>query len=279
MNIHMCIIYTMRIIHILWLIRIIESNGGNMKEILAVINQKGGVGKSTTAYGIGAGLNLKGYKILFIDMDAQGNLTDTLGVEEKTLSTMDVLEGKCNITEAVKGTAQGDLIPAGSGLAVADTVICAVGKEYRLKESLESVKYKYDYIIIDTPPALGVLTINALTACSGAVVPAQADIYSLQGISQLNMTINTVKKYCNPDLKVIGILLTRYSARTILSRDLAQVIGQTALELGTKLFSTVIRESIVIKESQANRQSIFEYAPKSNPALDYLALVDELIEG
>ena len=132
--------------------------------------------------------------------------------------------------------------------------------------------------MIDTPPALGILTINALTACHGCIIPAQADIYSLHGIGQLHSTIQTVRKYCNPSFKVLGILLTRYSARTVISREVGEMIEQTAVQLHTKLYRSRIREGTAIKEAQALRMDIYAYAPRSNAASDYKALVDEIME-
>ena len=250
-----------------------------MKEIIAVINQKGGVGKTTTTLAIGAGLSIRGFKVLYIDLDAQANLSGTLKADNSGLSIIEVLENKARASEVIQHIPQGDVIPASPALAGADTFITAVGKEYRLKEALESVKEIYDYIVIDTPPALGVLTINALTACTSAIIPSQADTYSLQGISQLYTTIDTVRKYCNHTLEIKGILLTRYSSRAILSRDIADVIEKTARKLNTKLFKTAIRENIAIKEAQANQQDIFSYAPKSNAAIDYAKFIDEILDS
>ncbi|GHT96840.1 hypothetical protein FACS1894122_15510 [Alphaproteobacteria bacterium] len=153
-----------------------------------------------------------------------------------------------------------------------------VGKEYKLVEALERIKPNYDYIIIDTPPALGILTVNALTACDSVIVPAQADVYSLQGIEQLHDTVSTVKQYCNKNLKIQGILLTRFSYRTILSKNILELLEQTAEKIQTKLFKTTIREAIAIKEAQANRQDIFSYAPASNAAIDYNNFINELLE-
>ena len=139
------------------------------------------------------------------------------------------------------------------------------------------MKGKYDYCIVDTPPALGILTVNALTAATGAIIPAQADIFSLQGISQLGGTLDAVKKYCNPDLSVMGILLTRYNDRAVIGREAAEMTERTAGQLGTELFTARIRECTAIKEAQARRQSIYSYAPKSNAAADYAALVAEIM--
>ena len=180
-----------------------------MKEIIAIINQKGGVGKSTTALALGAGLINRGYSVLFIDLDAQGNLTHTLGIQSTNLTSVDLLAKRMSIKEVLQDTKKGTVIPASPTLAGADTVITDVGKEYRLKEALSDVLNDYDYAVIDTPPALGVLTINALTACSSIVIPAQADIYSLQGIHQLHQTISTVKQKNNTVKKEKGGIPTR----------------------------------------------------------------------
>lgn len=248
-----------------------------VKEVIAIINQKGGVGKSTTALALGVGLKRRGYRILFIDLDAQGNLTHTLGIQSANVTSIDLLAKRLDVREVLQKVEKGSVVPASPILAGADTVLTEVGKEYRLKEALSKILDDYDYVIIDTPPALGVLTINALTACSSIVIPAQADIYSLQGIHQLHQTIDTVKKYCNPSVKVKGILLTRYNVRSILSRDLTEIIEQTAQKLDTKLFTSTIREGIAIKESQVNQQDIYTYAPKSNVALDYESFIEEFL--
>jgi len=249
-----------------------------MKEIIAIINQKGGVGKSTTAQAIGQGLNLKGFKVLFIDLDAQGNLSYSLGATPGSKGALELLTRTAYIKDIIHNTEEGDIIPTSPGLSGADLILTEVGKEYRLKEAIEEVKDLYDYIIIDTPPALGILTINALTACTGAIIPAQADIYSLQGIAQLSNTVNTIKLYCNKTLIIKGIFLTRYSKRAILSRDVAEMIELTAKQLGTKLYKTTIRECIAIKEAQARKVSIYKYAPKSNASLDYESLIKEIIK-
>lgn len=250
-----------------------------MSKAIAVINQKGGVGKSTTALAIGAGLSLKGYSVLFIDLDAQGNLSYTLGADTKGYNAMGVLERPETAKEEIQHTPQGDIIASSPKLAGADKLLEETGKEYRLKEALESLQGAYDYIIVDTPPALGILTINALTACTGAIIPAQADIYSLQGIGQLNSTIETVKKYCNPSLSIMGIVITRFNGRSIIRREVAEMLERTADQLHAKLFSSKIRECTALVEAQATKQNIYSYAPRSNATADYKALVDEIIKG
>lgn len=247
-------------------------------KIYAIINQKGGVGKSTTALAIGAGLKIKGCSVLYIDLDAQGNLSYTLGATTQGYNAMGVLQRPETAAQEVQHLPQGDIIASSPALAGADTILAETGKEFRLKEALENLSTNYDYCIIDTPPALGILTINALTACNGVIIPAQADIYSLQGISQLGNTLQTVKKYCNSSLAVLGIVLTRYNTRSIISKEVTELIEKVAEELGTKLYKTKIKECTALKEAQAVKQDIFNYAPKSNAAADYKALVNEILE-
>ena len=244
----------------------------------AIINQKGGVGKSTTALAIGAGLKIKGCSVLYIDLDAQGNLSYTLGATTQGYNAMGVLQRPETAAQEVQHLPQGDIIASSPALAGADTILAETGKEFRLKEALENLSTNYDYCIIDTPPALGILTINALTACNGVIIPAQADIYSLQGISQLGNTLQTVKKYCNFSLAVVGIVLTRYNTRSIISKEVTELIEKVVEELGTKLYKTKIKECTALKEAQAVKQDIFNYAPKSNAAADYKALVNEILE-
>lgn len=247
--------------------------------VYAIINQKGGVGKSTTAAALWAGLSLKGYKTLAIDLDAQCNLSYTAGADTAHKTALSLLTGENPTEDTIQHLPTGDIIAASKSLAGADAFITDTGKEYRLRESLEPLSGLYDYVIIDTPPALGILTINALTACNSVIIPAQADIFSLQGIDQLNETIKPVKKYCNPALTIEGILLTRYNGRTALARDITECAQQLAAKLGTKVFDTTIREGIAVKEAQLNQQSIFEYAPKANVTDDYRAFIEALLEG
>lgn len=249
-----------------------------MKEIIAVSNQKGGVGKSTTANALGAYLFHKGFKVLYVDMDAQGNLSYSMGASNKAISSLEVLTGTATAKEAIIETPQGDLIPASPALASADALLKDTGREYKLREALEPILGAYDYIIIDTPPAIGTLTINALTACNSVIVPAQADIYSLQGIGQLVQTIQTVKKYCNKGITIKGLLITRYNARAVLTKDMTELLEDTAKQLHTRLYETRIRECIALKESQASQKDIFTYSPKSNATEDYSAFVEEVLK-
>ena len=250
-----------------------------MTTVTAIINQKGGVGKSTTSQTLAAGLSLKGFKVLLIDMDSQGNLSFSVGANKAAVSILEVLKQEATATEAIQTIGSLDIIPASISLAGADMQLVEMGKEYRLKEALEPIKENYDYIVIDTPPALGILTINALTAADNIVIPSQADIYSVDAIGQLYNTVRAVQQYTNRELSIKGILLTRYSDRTILSRDLADMIQRTAEQLNTKLFKATIREAIGIKEAQAQKQDIFAYSENSKVAGDYMQFVNEFLES
>jgi len=250
-----------------------------MKEIIAIVNRRGGVGKTATAHAVGAGLAKRGYKTLFIDLDSQCNLTFDLGVSNVPLSSMEVLSGTASAKEAIQHSKGGDIIPASPSLAVSDTTIDGTGKEYRLKEALEPLEDEYDYIIIDTPPALGVLTVNALTACHSAIIPAQAEVHSLQGIALLNEAITAVRKYTNHGLKIKGILITRYNGRSTLSKDMKANLEAVAEALRTTVFPTPIRECTALKEAQALQMDIYTHAPRSNATADYTALIDAIEEG
>lgn len=245
---------------------------------LAIANRKGGVGKTSTTAAIMAGLTIRGYRVLGIDLDGQRNLSTSLGIEAEGKTVLGVMAGEVEAAEAIRKTKSGDLLPSSKSLAGADIIFTKTGKEYILKEALEGIAADYDYCVIDCPPALGILTINGLTAADVVIVPAQADVFSLDGIGDLQETIKTVKKYCNPALKIGGILLTRYNGRSVLSRDVADLAGEMAERLNTRLYRTTIREGIAIKEAQIQRQSIFDYAGKSKVAQDYNAFIEEFLE-
>lgn len=254
---------------------------------IAVVNQKGGVGKSTSARELGAGLISKGYRVLFVDLDAQQNLSFMLGANPAGKTIADLLQQiieppeagqELSTPDAIQHTPGGDLLASSSNIAAADTILADVErKEYLLKGILAPVKKAYDYCIIDTPPTLGTLTVNALTAAQAAIVPAQSEMLSLIAISQLYTTIATVKRYSNPGLVFKGIFLTRYNGRAVISRDIAEQIGSAAAKYGTKLYNTRIRECTALKESTFTQQSILDYAPRSNAAKDYTALLNEIL--
>ena len=249
-----------------------------MPYTIAVINQKGGVGKSTTALTLATIFASRGKRVLLLDMDAQGNLSFTLGASRTGPSVFHVLTQEAGLKDAIQRIREMDFVPASRSLAKTDVILATeTGKEYRLREAIDTVSADYDYIIIDTPPALGTLSVNALAACDWAIIPAQADIYSLQGIDQLTDSLEAVRKYCNPKLRVVGILLTRFDGRTILSRQIVDMADKFAQRLQTKVLKTRIRETVTVKESQLAQKTLLEYAPNSQVTADYEALADELL--
>lgn len=250
-------------------------------EVITVVNQKGGIGKTTTAQNIASGLSiLKGYNVLMVDLDAQCNLTIATGTKRGVKSSYNILCGSEDINGAIQPIKERlHIIPASQQLSRADLELSETGKEYKLREALEPVITSYDYIVIDCPPALGVLTINALTVANRVVIPAQADLFSLEAIKQLSGTIDVVKRYTNNALTVAGILLTRHNPRNILTKELTELIEDTAKELNTVVFAKPIREAIAIKEATASRTDIFSYSPNSKVAGDYKALVEELLKN
>ena len=246
--------------------------------IIAVTNQKGGIGKSTTAHQIGAGLSIiKGKKVLLIDLDPQANLTIATGAKMAIPNAYDVITRKAEAKETIQPIKNKlDIIPATDRLSKVAVELTRQGKEFRLKEALSPVTSDYDVIVIDTPPALGILTINALTVADKLIIPAQADLFSNMAIKALASTIEAVKEHANPDLMVEGILLTRYQSRSILTQEMTEVIDKTAQMLMTKVFKARIREAIAVKEAQAMHDDIFTYSPKSKVAADYKNFLAEL---
>lgn len=250
-----------------------------MGEIITLSNQKGGSGKTTTAHALGAGLSDRGFKILFVDLDAQRNLTYVSGIDAASITSLDILTGKATAAEAIHHCEKYDIIPSSANLSGSDRIITDTGREYRLKEAIDPLRQNYDYVIIDTSPARSILTVNAFTASDKLIIPTAADAFSLQGIGGISEVITAVQKYTNPALVVDGILLTRYSARTILSRDLATLAEDVAGMMQTSIYKAFIRENISIREAQALRTDIFTYAPRSNGAADYNAFIDEFLKG
>lgn len=246
-----------------------------MVECIGFINQKGGVGKTTLCQNFGASLANKGFKVLIIDLDPQGNLTYSLNSENGKFT--ETLLQRGNLEELIVKGETFDLIPSDLGLATLDIYLTEVGKEFRLKEALEKIKQNYDYILLDTPPSLGILTINALTAADSLIIPAQPDIYSLQGIGQLYQTVQSIKTYCNPNLLIKGIVLNRFNSRTVIGQDIKKLLENTAQQMDTRLFKTKVRECTALKEAAALRKNIFEYNQKSNASQDLNLLVEEVL--
>jgi len=250
-----------------------------MAKVISISNQKGGVGKTTTTGAIAAGFKLKGFKVLCVDLDPQSNLSFSSGAETEDCPTIyEILKGDAKVNFSIQKVPSFDIISSNILLSGIELEFTQTGREFLLKEVLNLVKDKYDYIFIDTPPALSILTVNAFTASDYIIIPMIADIFSLQGIAQLSETIERVRKYCNANLKIEGIVLTKYSKRTILSREIKGTAELIAEKLNTCIFNTTIRSSVAIMEAQTNQQDIYKYSPKNSATADYTDLVNELIE-
>ncbi len=249
-----------------------------MKTIV-LTNQKGGVAKTTTAYALAIGLKRQGSKVLMIDADPQGNLSFTAGVEETQTDTLyDVLKGTLKPANAVRILEPGLGISfVGLQATAADMELAArPGREYMLKEAIAGSGV-YDYCVIDTAPTLGLLTLNSLTASDLALVPMSVEAYSLQGTEQLAGFIENVKKYTNPDLKVAGILLTRYNERLNITQALMSSVDKAADILNTRVFEHKIRENVAVKEAALKRTDLYSEAPKATATIDYHNFVNEFI--
>jgi len=247
-----------------------------MAKVIAFTNQKGGVGKTTTASAFCGALVSKGKKVLAIDLDPQGNLSFSLGVEDEGYTIHDVLVGRISIHEAIQTTKNCDIIPSNILLSGLELELTSVGREYVLREKLSAITKFYDYIIIDTPPALSILTINAYTACNDLIIPMTPEILSLQGIAQLKDTILAVRKYYNQNLNLRGILLTKYNERILLTKEVEELASIVAEQLGTKVLSSKISISVSVAEAPAHKLNIIKYAPRSKASKDYLKVIDEL---
>lgn len=248
--------------------------------ILAIASQKGGVGKTTTAQTLAAGLTNQKKKTLLIDLDPQCNLTYSCGIDpDKTeYDIADVLQKKTTAKVAVSHTAESDIIPGNYLLTDADIRFSGKRREYLLSDAIAPIKENYDFIIIDCPPTIGILTINALTASDSVLIPLTASIYSLQGLGQLFDSITMVKTHCNNNLSINGLLLTRYR-KTNVAEQAKEAIKGVADRLKTKMYDTVIREGVAAIECQLARESVFKYSPRSNVAKDYEMFIKEFLKG
>lgn len=248
-----------------------------MAIIITVSNQKGGVGKTTTSAALAAGIAATGKQVLGVDLDPQGNLGFCLGLEPSGGPTiLDALLGNAPVKEAVSRTDYCDILASDISLSSGLERISGNRREHILKETLEPIIDHYDYIIIDTPPALNLLTVNAYAVSDFLIIPMATDIMSLVGLSQLKETVDTVQSSLNPDLKVLGILLTRFNKRTLLARDVLEMAGQLASQMGTSVFETKIRNGVAIAEAPAHGESIYDYSPRSAAVRDYGSFLEEI---
>lgn len=244
---------------------------------LIFTNQKGGTGKTTSALSVAAGLSRKGYKVLLVDLDPQGNATTAAGItpDEEDATVYEVLKGAAEAADAIRTAGGYDLIPTDIRQSGADIELAtAPGRDFILREALEGVRNAYDYIVLDSPPSLGVVTLMGLTAADGVVITLKADYLALNGVAQLMETISLVRKRLNPGLDLTGVLLTFYDRR----KNLDQTIEAQAEEgFPGKVFNTKISAGVALAEAPAAGRDIFAYKPTSKAAEQYAALTDEVI--
>lgn len=246
-----------------------------MAKTIAFINQKGGVGKTTSALNVGAALALKGYKVLLVDLDAQGNLTSSAGFEiEDEPTVYEVLKG-ADINAAIKHRGSYDILPADIRFSAAELELSSVpGREKLLQEALEALKTAYDFILIDCAPSLNVVTLMGLTAANSVVIPVQAQYLPLKGVKQLLDTIGLVKKRMNKGLSIAGVVVTMYDSRKKLDRE---VVDSVAAAFPEKILA-IIPNNVALAEAPASGNDIYEYSPQSKGAEAYTELTEKLLE-
>jgi chromosome partitioning protein len=245
---------------------------------VTIANHKGGVGKTTTAYTLGAGLRAKGYKVLLIDLDPQTNLGFTADVDlkESDYRLYNVFKGTQKTIDCIyqidNDLEDFDILVGGVSLLNADAEF---SKKDLLKKALKGLENSYDFVVIDTPPNLGILTQNAIVVSDDLIIPLKADVYSLQGLG----SIQGIIEECNPDINISGLLMVGVNERTNLSKELMKVFKTEAKKLNSKVFKTMIRNSVVIPESQLNKTSIFNHAPSAKVTQDYTDFISEYLKG
>ena len=251
-----------------------------MGKIISFANQKGGVGKTTSAVNIAASLGVLGYKVLLIDLDPQGNATSGVGIVKKNLkaTVFDMLTTDTGAEDVTIKTRFDNLsvIPTNTTLARAEYELADVENgEYVMKKKLDAVRSEYDYIIIDCPPSLGMLTVNAMTASDGVVIPMQCEFFALEGLSQLMFTISRIKTHYNKDLNVTGILITMYNSRLILSM---QVLNELRKHYADKLFETTVSRNVKLSEAPSFGSPVYYHEKRSKGSNEYLNIAKELAE-
>ena len=251
-----------------------------MAKVISFSNQKGGVGKTTSAVNVAASLGLLGHKVLLIDLDPQGNATSGVGIAKKSLKATinEVLIGEIPASEAILDTEYENLkiIPTNISLAGAEyNLYNGGGSECMMKNALALIKDDFDYIIIDCPPSLSMLTVNAMVASDGIIIPMQCEFYALEGLSQLTVTINRIKANYNSNLNITGILITMYNSRLLLSM---QVIKELKKHYSDKLFSTFVSRGVKVSEAPGFGMPVYYHDKRSKGAAEYLAIAKELTE-
>lgn len=244
-----------------------------MGKIITIGNHKGGVGKTTSTINIGAGLNNLGKKVLLVDLDPQANLSISLGVYEPVKSMYDYFKGEkvepLNLGEGF------DILPSNLNLSAAEIEMSSeTGREFLLQDILSDLKFNYDYVLIDSPPSLGLLTLNALTASNFVLIPLQAHYLAMQGLSKFVEVVDKIRKRLNKDLEIGGVFVTQYDSRKVLNRNVLESIMSF---FDNKVFNTKIRENIALAEAPTSQMDIFRYHCKSNGAEDYRSLCEEIV--
>jgi len=246
-----------------------------MAHVISLLNHKGGVGKTTSAINIGAGLVELGHKVLLLDLDPQANLTISLGIQRQRITIYESLRGESELVP-VQIKPNLDVITSSLDLSGAEMeLVNEPGREFLLRQLFEPVQDEYDYIIIDCPPSLGLLTLNALTSSDSVYIPLQTEFLALQGVAKIKQVIDKVRFRLNKKLKVGGVVATMYDSRKVLNRDVVSTIKKY---FGDRVFKTMIRNNVALAEAPAQRMDIFAYQPKSNGARDYLALCKEIVD-
>ncbi len=246
-----------------------------MAIVISLLNHKGGVGKTTSAINIGAGLVELGKRILLIDLDPQANLTISLGIPRQKITIYESLRGEGELTPYTHKPNL-DVITSSLDLSGAEMeLINEAGREYILRELLGQVSDDYDFVLIDCPPSLGLLTLNALTSSRYVLIPLQTEFLAVQGLAKIKQVIDKVKFRLNKQLEMGGVVATMYDSRRVLNRDVVETIHK---HFGDKVFKTYIRENVALAEAPAQRKDIFDYQPKSTGASDYMDLCREILE-